>query len=82
MVSKDKELVVILHGVATAKGAATLADWTLRLSPLCHSVEPDSQPLKRQHTLMGEVGADLLADPEGQDLGEALGLRADRVAKR
>ncbi|CAJ1373589.1 unnamed protein product [Effrenium voratum] len=39
VVSKDNELTVILHGVPTTKTADAVADWTLRLSPLCHSVE-------------------------------------------
>lgn len=41
VLSKDKELVVILHGVPTTKAANTYADWTLRLAPLCHSVESE-----------------------------------------
>ncbi|CAE7499731.1 Jmjd8 [Symbiodinium natans] len=41
VLSKDNELVVTLHGVPTALSAATRADWTLRLAPLCHSVESD-----------------------------------------
>jgi len=41
VLSKDKELVVILHGVPTMKAASTIADWTLRLAPLCHSVESE-----------------------------------------
>lgn len=41
VLSKDNELVVILHELPTAATAATRADWTLRLAPLCHSVESD-----------------------------------------
>ncbi|CAK9025685.1 unnamed protein product [Durusdinium trenchii] len=43
VLSKDKELVVILHGVPTMKAASTSADWTLRLAPLCHTVESEPQ---------------------------------------
>ncbi|CAL1136548.1 unnamed protein product [Cladocopium goreaui] len=51
VLSKDKELVVILHGVPTTKAANTYADWTLRLAPLCHSV--------RKNVMETQEGQDL-----------------------
>eukprot|EP00931_Biecheleriopsis_adriatica_P106277 TRINITY_DN8075_c0_g1_i1.p1 TRINITY_DN8075_c0_g1~~TRINITY_DN8075_c0_g1_i1.p1 ORF type:complete len:206 (-),score=57.12 TRINITY_DN8075_c0_g1_i1:49-666(-) len=39
VVTKDNEVVVILHDIPATKAVTTPADWTLRLAPLFHGVE-------------------------------------------
>lgn len=39
--SRDGEVTILLHRVPAYKGAETMAEWRLHISPLFHSIEPD-----------------------------------------